>query len=218
MKTKTCYICCEGTEGVGKTTQASLLAQYLRERGYSVLETKEPGTPLSPLTMQLRNIMLDKQYENEITPIARELISQAIRSIHLERIIVPAFKSYDFIVQDRGILSGLAYGAACGHSKTWLKELAQHITVHNMNLLNFYNLYDCVIYLKGDVAHGLQRAQTAKQEFKAGDAMEAKGVTFLKNVADIFDNEAPKFRCVTIDITGKDIQAVFNEIVRVLNL
>lgn len=218
MKTKTYYICCEGTEGVGKTTQATLLAQYLRERGYSVLETKEPGTPLSPLTMQLRNIMLDKQYENEITPIARELISQAIRSIHLERIIAPALKSYDFIVQDRGILSGLAYGSACGHSMPWLKDLATHVLIAGVNKLNFYHLYDYVIYLKGDVTQGLQRAQAAKQEFKAGDAMEAKGTAFLNDVAEQFDIEAPKFRCVTIDITGKDVQTVFNEIAHVLNL
>ena len=110
------YLVLEGCEGVGKTTQVELLTRYLQSKNFSVLQTKEPGTPLSPLTMQLRAIMLDKQYDGELTIPARELISQAIRSIHLNSVIIPALDKYDFIVQDRGMLSGLAYGTACGNS------------------------------------------------------------------------------------------------------
>jgi dTMP kinase len=100
------YICFEGTEGSGKSTQTQKLVDYLRSKGYKVLQTKEPGTPLSPLTMELRKIMLDSQYESQLTMTARELISQAIRSIHLERVVIPALSEYDYIIQDRGILSG----------------------------------------------------------------------------------------------------------------
>ena len=110
------YICLEGTEGVGKTTQTRKLVDTLRARGYAVLETKEPGSPHSPLTMTLRGIMLDNQYDSQMTRPAREFISQAIRSIHLEQVIVPNLYKYDFIIQDRGILSGYAYGTACGNN------------------------------------------------------------------------------------------------------
>src|SRR5665213_3054416 len=109
------YICLEGTEGVGKTTQTQRLVDALRERGYRVLQTKEPGTNHVPLTMQLRGIMLDNQYDAILTKPAREFISQAIRSVHLERLIIPSLYEYDFIIQDRGILSGYAYGAGCGN-------------------------------------------------------------------------------------------------------
>src|SRR5512135_1519125 len=95
------YICFEGTEGSFKTTNAVMLAKYLEGKGYKVLLTKEPGTPLSPLTMELRGIMLDAQYESQMTMVAREFISQAIRSIHIEKIILPALQEYDFIIQDR---------------------------------------------------------------------------------------------------------------------
>jgi dTMP kinase len=123
--TMTKYICIEGTEGVGKTTQTQKLVDHLRNLGYSVLQTKEPGTAHSPLTMELRNIMLNAKYEEQLTRTARELISQAIRSIHVEKVIKPAYGKYDFIVQDRGILSGLAYGEACGNDIGWLESLAQ---------------------------------------------------------------------------------------------
>src|SRR5271167_1025736 len=118
------YICLEGTEGVGKTTQTQKLVDHLRAKGCKVLQTKEPGTAHAPLTMQLRGIMLDKQYDEQLTAPARELISQAIRSIHLEKVVFPALSEYDFIVQDRGILSGLAYGTACGNDEKTINFLA----------------------------------------------------------------------------------------------
>ncbi len=98
------YICFEGLEGTGKTTQCALLAEYLRSKGLRVLLTKEPGTPLAPITMDLRGLMLDKQYDEQLTPLARELISQSIRSIHMEKIIYPAIQVHDYIIQDRGLL------------------------------------------------------------------------------------------------------------------
>ena len=121
------YICLEGIEGVGKTTQTDLLVKTLRDRGFSVLQTKEPGTPLVPLTMVLRGIMLDNQYDAQMTRPAREFISQAIRSIHLEQLIVPNLDKYDFIIQDRGVLSGYAYGTACGNSFFALQTLTEQV-------------------------------------------------------------------------------------------
>ena len=84
--TKARYIVLEGTEGVGKTTQTVTLVNYLERQGYSCLQTKEPGTVHSPLTMELRNIMLNAKYDEQLTTSSRELISQAIRSIHLEQV------------------------------------------------------------------------------------------------------------------------------------
>ncbi|MDD9329151.1 MAG: dTMP kinase, partial [Bartonella sp.] len=41
--TSGCFITFEGGEGVGKTTQISLLAQHLGRKGYDVIITREPG-------------------------------------------------------------------------------------------------------------------------------------------------------------------------------
>jgi dTMP kinase len=210
------YICIEGTEGVGKTTQTEKLVKHLRDKGFSVLRTKEPGTSLSPLTMKLRGIMLDNQYDDEITNTARELISQAIRSVHLEQIIKPAMNRYDFIIQDRGILSGLAYGAACGNSIEWLQDLAE--TVAEPMTLNPYGLYDAVLYLTGDVSRGLQTALNSKQEFEGGDAIESKGDAFLHVVSQNMYEFSPWFNTKEVDVDGKNIDEVFAEMLKVLEL
>ena len=217
MKKRAVYVCLEGTEGVGKTTQTQKLVDYLRSKGFKVLQTKEPGTTLAPLTMILRGIMLDKQYDEQLSAPARELISQAIRSIHLEKVVYPAFSEYDYIIQDRGILSGYAYGTACGNDFTTIKGLSEYVVGaeyrHDVGAL-----YDSIIYLKGDTSSGHKRAQQAKQEFKAGDAMEARGTSFLQTTSSNMDEMSKAFNTTTIRVGGKNIEEVFQDILRALNL
>jgi dTMP kinase len=217
------YICLEGTEGVGKTTQTKLLVDVLKARGYRVLQTKEPGIDLVPLTMKLRGIMLDNQYDAEMTRPAREFISQAIRSIHLENLIVPNLYNYDFIIQDRGILSGYAYGEACGNSFANLYLMA------TMNIdsadegsddlpLKPELIYDRVVYLRGDSIKGLAKAKSTKQEFETGDAMESRGNSFMEKVSKNMDEMSSRFKTVRIDVDGKSIEEVHSEILKSLEL
>jgi dTMP kinase len=217
------YICLEGTEGVGKTTQTQLLVDTLRARGLSVLQTKEPGTSLVPLTMVLRGIMLDNQYDTAMTRPAREFISQAIRSIHIEQLIVPNLDKYDFIVQDRGILSGYAYGTACGNRTNFLRQLTEYVVdaadeEANVFPITTEKIYDSVIYLKGDSLKGLAKAKSAKQEFATGDAMESRGNDFIEQVSFNMSLFSETFNTVTIDVDGKSIEEVHNEILVSLGL
>ena len=217
------YICLEGIEGVGKTTQTDLLVKTLRDRGFSVLQTKEPGTPLVPLTMVLRGIMLDNQYDAQMTRPAREFISQAIRSIHLEQLIVPNLDKYDFIIQDRGILSGYAYGTACGNSFFALQTLTEQV-VENSDIKTKTSfrvtekIYDTVVYLRGGSLKGLAKAKEAKQEFATGDAMESRGDNFMTQVSSNMDSMSHRFNTVKIDVDGKSIDEVHNEILAGLGL
>lgn len=214
------YICIEGTEGVGKTTQTKKLVEFLRSKGYSVLETKEPGTPHSPLTMELRNIMLNAKYEPEMTGPARELVSQAIRSIHLEKVVKPAVGEYDFIIQDRGILSGLSYGEACGNDLDWLLMLADSVVTGAIPQLagRPTTLYTNVVLLTGNVKNGLSKAIAAKQEFEAGDAIEMRGISFMEKVNANMSEYSRWFPTSTINVDGKGIEEVFDDILLSLNI
>lgn len=217
------YICLEGTEGVGKTTQTKILVDTLKARGYRVLQTKEPGIDLVPLTMVLRGIMLDNQYDAVLTKPAREFISQAIRSIHLERLVVPSLFEYDFIIQDRGILSGYAYGTACGNQFSSVQQMATwnvDSADEGKDLLPLRAelIYDKVIYLRGDSIKGLLKAKAAKQEFATGDAMESRGNSFMENVSKNMDEMSSRFKTVRIDVDGKSIEEVHLEIMTSLEL
>lgn len=210
------YICFEGTEGSFKTTNATKLAKYLEDKGFKVLLTKEPGTPHAPLTMELRGIMLDAKHEPQMTVAAREFISQAIRSIHIDKVILPALETYDYIIQDRGILTGLCYGHACGNNHLFLSQLASEVCRNFRG--DWHELYDKVVFLRNNAAVGLARAKVAKQEFAAGDAMEAKGAEFMLRVAKDMNEMVHAFPHCTIDVEGKTVDENFAEILRQLDL
>lgn len=210
------WICFEGTEGVGKTTHVAKLVDHLRSKGYSVLSTKEPGTSHLPLTVELRGIILDAANDSLITPLARELIAQSIRSIHLEKLIVPALKEYDFIVQDRGVISGLAYGAACGHSLKMLIGLLESVC-QNAGFPGI-KIYDDVVYLTGNPTKHLKKATACKSEFEDGDAMEMKGNDFIVNVGQNMDRVTAWFNTSRIDVDEKSVDAVFQRILDALKL
>lgn len=245
------YICFEGSEGVGKTTQVSKLVSHLRNQGYKVLETKEPGTVHSPVTMELRKLMLDAKYNsqngtnnllldlvelmekfhNELTltaiellshrlpedslssPVSanlRENISQAIRNIHLQKVIKPALNNFDFIIQDRGILSGLSYGVSCGVDEEFMNKYNSLAVTESEIASSWQECYSQIILLQGNISQGLTRALSAKQEFTSGDVMESKGVSFLETVNSNFNFYSKKLSNVSpIQVDGKSIDEVF---------
>lgn len=174
------YICFEGGEGTYKTTTVAAMARELRHRGYTVLETKEPGTIHLPLTLELRKIMLSNEYDDQLTVPSRELISQAIRSIHLEKLILPAVQeeSFDFILQDRGIMSGSIYAAVCGNSKRHVDTINAFVTSCMMQRQR--TIYDHIFVFHN--TNGLQLAISGKDEFGGGDAMESRGDAFHEEV------------------------------------
>lgn len=198
----------EGIEGTGKTTQVKRLADDLRGRGYKVLESKEPGSKNIPMTMDMRALVLDKKHEATMTRVGRELIMQAIRSITIQKEVLPATHTHDFIIQDRGLLSSLAYGESCGNDQEELlfivSMLAREAGYPPEIVKNIRNgvtgsipAYDQVIFLTtDDVEASLSRALAAKKEFEAGDVIEAKGVGFQKSVVNAFDRYIPLFKRV----------------------
>lgn len=207
------YICFEGVEGSYKTTNSKRLAAYLTERGYSVLLTKEPGTPLNPLTMNLREIMLSNEYADSMTDLSREFISQAIRSIHLEKVIWQSDGSYDFIIQDRGTLSGVCYATEIGHDMDFIMGLTKTVTEADT-----WNIYSDVILLLNDPTKGLDLA-TQKQEYSGGDAMESMGPLFMRNVlARMISLTEHTDNTSMINVDGKSEDEVFSDILRSLNL
>lgn len=184
MGKQTRYIVLEGGEGTYKSTTISAVAQRLRDMGYSVLVSKEPGTDLIPLTMELRKIMLDNQYDALLPPYAREFISQAIRQIHIEKLIRPAYASgeYDFILQDRGILSGVIYAIACG---VWRGADLTPIALGQPGIASDSTLYDLTVVLYRE-QHSLHIATSAKREYEQGDAMESRSDAFHSFVSNSF--------------------------------
>jgi dTMP kinase len=96
----------EGGDGAGKTTQSRLTAIWLRELGYDVVTTREPGA--TKIGMRLRAILLDKQ-NTGLGSRAEALLYAADRADHVASVIEPSLRRGSIVVTDRYIDSTLAY-------------------------------------------------------------------------------------------------------------
>ena len=103
------FITFEGTEGSGKSLQARRLVERLRERGQSVLATREPGG--TPLGDQLRELVLLRD-DLGVGARAEALLMCASRAQHVERVIRPALERGEIVVCDRFSDSTLVYQGA----------------------------------------------------------------------------------------------------------
>ncbi|MEO3809218.1 dTMP kinase [Sphaerisporangium sp. B11E5] len=103
------FIAFEGGEGSGKTTQSRLLAIWLRDQGFDVVQTREPGS--TKVGMRLRAILLDSAHQG-LSARAETLLYAADRAEHVEKVIRPALYRGAMVVSDRYVDSSLAYQGA----------------------------------------------------------------------------------------------------------
>jgi dTMP kinase len=99
----------EGGEGAGKSTQARLLAIWLRDQGFDVIATHEPGA--TKIGMRLRALLLDTSHTG-LDPKAETLMYAADRAEHVAAVIRPALERGSIVVTDRYVDSSLAYQGA----------------------------------------------------------------------------------------------------------
>ena len=99
----------EGGEGAGKTTQSRALAVWLRDQGYDVVTTQEPGA--TRVGMRLRAILLDLSHKG-LSSRAEALMYAADRAEHIDAVIRPALERGAIVVTDRFVDSSLAYQGA----------------------------------------------------------------------------------------------------------
>jgi len=104
------FITFEGTDGSGKTTQIKLVEEYIRENGYEVVLSREPGgTKVSEL---IRNLVLDPA-NSEIVPLTEMILYAASRAQHVAQLIKPAVEMGKIVICDRFVDSSYAY-QGCG--------------------------------------------------------------------------------------------------------
>jgi dTMP kinase len=103
------FVCFEGGEGAGKSTQARALATTLEERGYRTVLTFEPGD--TPVGKEVRRIVLDPA-TGELSDRTEVLLYAADKAEHVDTVVLPALARGEVVITDRYVDSTLAYQGA----------------------------------------------------------------------------------------------------------
>ncbi len=102
------FITFEGGDGSGKSTQSALLAEWLGQRGRTVMLTREPGG--TELGDEIRDIVLHRR--GHIAARAEALLYAADRAHHIATKVQPALGRGEIVLQDRYLDSSVAYQGA----------------------------------------------------------------------------------------------------------
>ena len=116
------FICVEGIDGSGKTTQARRLVKTLTRKGYDAVYTTEPSKGIYGNIIR-KNIL---QGNIRVPTVVEAVLFAADRDYHIENEIKPLLKAGKIIVCDRYIYSSIAYQGAADDNIEWIKEINKH--------------------------------------------------------------------------------------------
>jgi dTMP kinase len=122
------FICIEGIDASGKTTQARILVRNLCGKGIDAIYTTEPSK--GDIGKFIRRHVLDR--EKRIPTVLEALLFAADRVNHLENEVKPALEKGKIVVCDRYVYSSLAYQGAAGLSLDWIQRINQYALVPDL--------------------------------------------------------------------------------------
>jgi len=119
MKKHGVFICVEGLDASGKTTQSKLLVKNLRKRGFDAVYTTEPSRGQVGRLIR-KHVLYGK---NRSSAVLEALLFAADRIDHIENEVKPLLKEGKIVVSDRYLYSSLAYQGAAGLDIEWIEEI-----------------------------------------------------------------------------------------------
>jgi dTMP kinase len=178
------FVSFEGVDGSGKSTQAALLADWLREQGRTVLATREPGG--TPLGEAVRGLVL---HGDEVAPWTEAALFAAARAQHVERAIRPALERGEDVVCDRYLDSSVAYqGIARGLGEDRVLELNLVVTRGLLPDRTFLVLLD--------------PAEARRRGRDERDRIEREPDEFMQRVGEAFRSLAARFPDRIVAVAG----------------
>ena len=195
---KGCFISVEGLDGCGKTTQMAGVEKTLRDFGFAVRRTREPGG--CPISEDIRKIVL-AQKENGLTDAAEALLFAAARAQHVHDVILPAMARGEIVLCDRFVDSSIAYqGGGRGLGEKTVRQI-------NAPAVNGC-MPDMTVYLKIDHETSIARRVHASSP----DRIEQQDDAFFLRVERAYETllkEEPT-RFIVVD-ARRGIEAVAQE-------
>jgi dTMP kinase len=200
MKPK--FITFEGCEGVGKSTQVSMLVDYLQSKNIKAISTREIGGTKEGEA--IRDLML---HSDGFYNLSELLLIMAARYQHIKNVIKPALENGHWVVCDRFIDSTACYQSVDDDNIDKIYEI--HQKIYGIDHI----MPDMTFFLNIDLEAGLSRALARKNNNK----FEEKSLEFHKKVYNNFKTIRDSFpkRVYNIDCNVVENQSAIHQ--KILN-
>jgi dTMP kinase len=197
-------IAIEGTDGVGRTTQITLLREWLEVQGYGVVETGWTRSELMQPTIELA------KSSNTLNKLTFVLLYATDFADRLEKEIIPALKAGFIVLADRYIFTALARAGVRGIDRAWLRSVYGFAIAPHL-----------VFYLKVDVETLIRRVLEARgmdfwesgMDLKHGDDIYDSFRAYQNKLLREYNSMADEFKFRIID-ARRDIQMIQDELRR----
>lgn len=184
------FIVFEGGEGAGKSVQAKLLTDKLRQDGHRVVVTREPGG--TRIGEQIRTITHNPE-NVDLDPVTEAYLMAASRAQHVRETIAPALEDGKIVISDRFVDSNVVY-------QGFGRNLGEDVVSRMNDLAVNGAIPDLIILLDVPPEIGLARLQ---KEGKMKDRLDMQRRDFYERVHEGYLTLAKKnpSRYVVIDAT-----------------
>lgn len=197
------FITLEGPEGSGKTSHIPHLVEFLREKGYTVFPTREPGG--TSISEQIRDVLHDMK-NAEMHPRTETLLYQAARAQIVEQVIKPRLADGEIVISDRYYDSTIAY-QGYGHQQD-LEQIRALVKYATAGLTP-----DLTILLDLDVEVGLGR----KKKDDEWNRLDAYTVEFHRRVRagylEMVKAEPKRWAVINSEQAWESVQAELRRVI-----
>jgi dTMP kinase len=183
------FLTFEGGDGSGKSTQSSLLTDWLSEQGHTVVHSREPGG--TDFGLEVRELVLHRR--GHIAARAEALLYAADRAHNIATVVRPALERGDIVIQDRYLDSSMAYQGA--------GRVLDQAEVRDLSLWATEGLLpDLTVLLDLDESTGRTRLDESRTRY---DRLEAEADDFHARVRRAYLSlaEAEPDRFLVLDAT-----------------
>jgi dTMP kinase len=198
------FITLEGPDGSGKSMQIPLLADFIRQQGYEVLTTREPGG--TSIGNQIRQVIMELG-NTSMHPRTEILLFCAARAQIVEEVLRPALARGVVVISDRYADSTLAY-QGYGHGMG-LEELHRLLAFTTGGLKP-----DLTLLIDVEAEVGLQRRQNGGGEW---NRLDAYAMSFHKRVREgyhqLVQAEPERWRIIDGSQTPEMVQSNLRRVV-----
>lgn len=195
------FLSMEGPDGCGKTTQANLLEQSLRQLGFDLVRTREPGG--CPISEKIRQIILDTE-NAEMCGTCEALLYAASRAQHVHQVIRPAVEAGKVVLSDRFVDSSVAYQ---GGGRAMGVDMIRQINEPAVDGM----LPDATVYLAIDHTTAMNRRLSASRP----DRLEMESSAFHGRVQAAYEELINRDRQRFIVVSGdQPVEEIARQVLR----